>query len=270
LTQIEKIKKVKKLIKDISEIASFMWKRGWAERNAGNISVNITDFIAEDIRAGFGDNDNISLGKSYPALSNMIFIISVKGTRMRDMAKKPLRNTIIIMLNDKGNGYRILFSKKSDRKTLLPTSEMPTHLSIHEKLEESGSVNKVVLHAHVTELIALTQIEEFANEKSVNKILFGMHPEAIMFIPKGVGFVDYTISGNDDIAQKTVEIINDYDIVLWEKHGVFAIGKDVNETFDAIDIIAKSAKIYFICKSAGFKPQGLSDEDIKKLKEVYR
>ncbi len=35
-------------INDIAQVAGYMWEKGWAERNAGNISVNVTEFIGEE------------------------------------------------------------------------------------------------------------------------------------------------------------------------------------------------------------------------------
>jgi rhamnulose-1-phosphate aldolase len=92
----------------------------------------------------------------------------------------------------------------------------------------------------------------------------------MVFVPKGVGFVPYTLPGTEDIAKKTIDSFANHDIVLWEKHGVFAIGETIFETFDSIDIIAKSAQIYFTCKSAGEEPEGLNDEQLNELKELVK
>jgi rhamnulose-1-phosphate aldolase len=40
---LSKNKKLKTIILETAEIAGYLWQRGWAERNAGNISVNITE-----------------------------------------------------------------------------------------------------------------------------------------------------------------------------------------------------------------------------------
>ena len=31
----------------ICEVAGYLWEKGWAERNGGNISVNITELLTE-------------------------------------------------------------------------------------------------------------------------------------------------------------------------------------------------------------------------------
>ena len=45
-------------------------------------------------------------------------------------------------------------------------------------------------------------------------------------------------------ADGTLRELEDYDVVMWEKHGVFAKGLDVMDAFDQIDVLSKSAKIY--------------------------
>ena len=268
MKEIYKTKKVKKIIYQVSEVAEYLWQRGWAERNAGNISVNIDHLIDKNIDIDLSGYNEYKLEKGFPELGNMFFFVTGTGKRMRDIARKPLKNALIIKLNEKGDAYKII-SQKKDEENFLPTSELPTHLAIHEKLKKSGSKNKVVMHTHSNELVALTQIKEFTNAEKLNKVLFGMHPEAIIFIPKGIGFVEYDVPGTVNIAEKTLAIIDKYDVVLWEKHGVFAVGEDVIETFDMIDILAKSAKIYFMCRGAGFEPEGLTDDELAELKRIY-
>ena len=159
-------------------------------------------------------------------------------------------------------------SNNADSENLRPTSELPAHLGIHQMITERGSTEKVVMHTHVTELIALTQCKEFCNQEVLNKIVWDMHPETIMFVPKGIGFVPYLLPGSLDIAKETILALQDHDVALWEKHGVFAIGKSVADTFDLIDILAKSAKIYFLCRSADIVPQGFTEEQLEELKKL--
>jgi rhamnulose-1-phosphate aldolase len=131
-----------------------------------------------------------------------------------------------------------------------------------------GSNEQVVMHTHATELITLTQAREFCNGDSLNKLLWGMHPETIVFVPKGVGFVPYNLPGTTEIATETLKVLTNYDVAIWEKHGVFAIGKTITGTFDVIDILAKSAKIFFMCRSAGMVPSGLTEEQLVELKKL--
>ena len=45
---------IKQVLKDISEVSGYMWNKGWAEKNAGNISVNITQILKNDISGLLG------------------------------------------------------------------------------------------------------------------------------------------------------------------------------------------------------------------------
>ena len=35
----------------IAEVAGYLWQKGWAERNGGNITVNITEYVDDGMRA---------------------------------------------------------------------------------------------------------------------------------------------------------------------------------------------------------------------------
>ena len=52
---------------------------------------------------------------------------------------------------------------------------------------------------------------------------------------------------------------------MWEKHGTFAVGEAVFDAFDMIDILSKSARIFFMVKQAGFEPEGLTDAQMDEL-----
>ena len=264
MADIQNNKKLQKIILEVAELAQYLWQKGWAERNAGNISININHIVKEEITE-LDEFPFYKLGQAYPELANRYFFVTGTGKRMRDIARKPLKNALLIKLSDKGNGYWIITQKKRNRYNFKPTSELPAHLGIHQMIKKRGSKEKVIIHTHANELVALTQIKENNNQEKINKIVWGMHPEAMVFVPKGVGFVPYTLPGTEDIAQKTIESFANHDIVLWEKHGVFAIGETIFDTFDSIDIIAKSAQIYFTCKSAGEEPEGLSNEQLQEL-----
>ena len=73
------------------------------------------------------------------------------------------------------------------------------------------------------------------------------------------------LPGSNRLADATLAQLDDYDVVLWEKHGVFAQGLDVMDAFDQIDVLSKSAKIYINAKAMGFEPDGMSDEQLAEM-----
>ena len=261
-------KKIKKTILQVSEVAKYLWQKGWAERNAGNISININHYIKNEID-DISEYPLFELPEKYPLLANHYFFVTGTGKRMRDLARSPLKNALNIKISEESNSYYLISKNKQKEDGFMPTSELPTHLAIHQQINSEGKSEKVILHAHALELIALTHSPKVKSKEAINKIVWGMHPEAMTFIPKGVGFVPYTLPGSLEIADKTLHEFKNHDVVLWEKHGVFAIGEDVFETFDSIDIVSKSAKIWFMCKQAGFEPEGLTERQLKELKETF-
>ena len=51
----------------IAEVAGYLWQKGWAERNGGNITVNITAFIDDEIKALPAISDIKEIGATLPA-----------------------------------------------------------------------------------------------------------------------------------------------------------------------------------------------------------
>ena len=76
-------------------------------------------------------------------------------------------------------------------------------------------------------------------------------------------------AGSLKLAEETLKELEDYDVVMWEKHGVFAKGLDVMDAFDQIDVLSKSAKIYIDSKCMGFEPDGMSQEEMAEMTKAF-
>jgi len=262
-------KKIAKIITEVAGLANYLWQKGWAERNAGNISVNLTECMA-DIEFELAHYPMFHLERSYESLANLYFFVTGTGKRMRDLAISPMKNACIIKMNNKGNAYHIITMKSRNLYNFRPTSELPTHLAVHNLLVMTGSKNKAVVHTHPNELVAMTQIPRFQQAEILNKTLWGMHPEAFVFVPRGVFMVPYILPGSTRIADATVKgFQKGHEVVIWEKHGAFAIGETVSDAFDMIDILSKSAQIWFMAKQSGNEPEGLNDEQLAELKAAF-
>jgi rhamnulose-1-phosphate aldolase len=226
---------------EIAEVASLLWQKGWAEASGGYISVNVTEFYP-GIHIDFRTFPMIPLDVKYPAIAHHYIFITAKGSRMRTLAKDPGSGLCLIKISKNGDSYQVLF--EDPESTLVPSSELPSHLAIHNHLVKQGSGDKAIVHAHVYELVALTHNKSLQDETRLNEILMKMHTETEFFIPEGLGYVPLLVPGSQELAKATLKSLKNHKIVLWEKHGCLAVGKDVNEAFDRIDIIAKAAKIY--------------------------
>ena len=153
---------------------------------------------------------------------------------------------------------------------VMPTSELPSHLMVHAHQIETGSAYKATVHTHPIELVAMSHNKQFLGKDVLTKILWSMIPETKAFCPLGLGIMPYTLPGSNALAEGTLKELEDYDVVMWEKHGVFAKGIDVMDAFDQIDVLSKSAKIYMDCKTMGFEPEGMSDEQMKEMTAAFK
>lgn len=248
----------------IAEVAGYLWQNGWAERNGGNITVNITDLVDDEIRQLPAISDVKQIGETLPSLRGCYFFCKGTGKRMRDLARRPMDNGSVIRILDDCASYVIIADN-----AVMPTSELPSHLAVHNRLISTGSNYKATLHTHPIELVAMSHNRKFLGKDVLTKLLWSMIPETKAFCPLGLGVVPYELPGSNALAQGTLEQLEDYDVVLWEKHGVFAKGLDVMDAFDQIDVLSKSAKIYIDARSMGFEPEGMSEEVMAEISRVF-
>jgi rhamnulose-1-phosphate aldolase len=233
---------------EIAEVASLLWHKGWAEAGAGNISVNVTEHYPA-IRMDFRTFPMFPLDVKYPALAHHHIFITAKGSRMRNLEKDPGKGICLIKISKKGDNYQVLY--EDPESLIVPSSELVSHLAIHNHLVKSGGAERAVVHTHCHELIALSHDKALQNETSLNEVLLKMHTETAFFIPEGIGYVAMAEPGSMALAKATLKSLQNHKIVLWEKHGCLATGKDVHEAFDRIDLMAKAAKIYLLSKGIG-------------------
>jgi len=247
--------------REIAEVGTHLWARGWAERNAGNLSVDVTELVSTE------EPDPVRCVElpgavAQPELAGRCFLITATGARLRELADRGSRCLLLVRIEAGLDRYRILWDREG---TSLATSELPAHLEVHGFLRKSGSPCSAVLHTHPTHLIALTQIEALAREDVLNQLLWSMHPEVKVVLPEGVGFAPYRCPGSDELATATVEALRDHRLCLWEKHGCVSVGHDIVEAFDLIDTANKAAEIYLLCRGTGQEPQGLSPEQLDEI-----
>lgn len=248
----------------IAEVAGYLWQNGWAERNGGNITVNITDLVDDEIRRLPAISEVKAIGEALPSLKGKYFYCKGTGKRMRDLARRPMENGSVIRILDDCASYVIIADNP-----VQPTSELPSHLAVHNRIIESGSDYKATVHTHPIELVAMSHNKRFLGKDVLTNILWSMIPETKAFCPLGLGVVPYQLPGSNALAEGTLHELEDYDVVLWEKHGVFAKGKDVMDAFDQIDVLSKSAKIYLDARCMGFEPDGMSQEQMREISKAF-
>lgn len=254
-----------KQVADVAEVAGYLWQKGWAERNGGNITVNVTDNIDDDVRAMPAISPAVPIGVTLPNLKGKYFFCKGTNRRMRDLARNPMENGSVIRITDDCAHYEIIADNP-----VKPTSELPSHLAVHNYLIGKGSTYKASLPTHPIELVAMSHNPEFLKKDVLTRILWSMIPETKAFAPRGLGMVPYMLPSSVELAQATIKSIDDdYDVVMWEKHGVFAVEEDIISAFDQVDVLNKSANIYMCARSMGFVPDGMSEAQMREISSVF-
>ena len=248
----------------IAEVAGYLWERGWAERNGGNISDDVTDlFTPVGNVQPFAEP--VALAVAVPYLEGRLFYVTGTGKRMRYVAKAPLDHGSIIRIGQGGKSYEVIAEQP-----IQPTSEISSHLMMHNYLRSKGRDNKIVLHTHPTDLIALTHCRALLDSEKISRLLWSMIPESRIVVPGGVGIVPYRLTGTTELAEETIKLLDKHDIVFWEKHGILAVGEDIIECFDAIDTMSKSAQIYLNARQFSFEPEGLTDDQLEEIRIAFK
>lgn len=242
--------RVKSLLSEINQTAGMLWNKGWAEANAGNFSVNITE-LCKSINFLPVLNGGKKPSKTFKDLGKNFLLISRSGSRMRDISMNPLPDLCLIHFNEKGDLY---YNIPLDTiKNKIPTSELSVHFEIQNYLAGVNAEEKVVLHTHPEEIVTLTNLKIFKNERILNKIIFSIQPEISILFPEGIGLLPYIKTGTENLAVVTCKKFSKHKIVLWKKHGCVSLGKDMIDAFDKIDMISKTARILLMCLSTGNK-----------------
>ena len=263
-------------IEKVAEVAGYLWQKGWAERNGGNITVNVTAFVDDEMRALppiseprpialSGSSAPSAIGKTLPHLKGAWFYCKGTGRRMRDLARDPMANGSLIRILPDCARYEIVADAP-----VAPTSELPSHLAVHDYLLAKGSPYRASLHTHPIELVALTHSRKWLEKDAATRMLWSMIPETRAFCPRGLGMVPYMMPSSVELAEATIRAIDeDYDVVMWEKHGVFAVETDIMNAFDQVDVLNKAAQIYIAARGMGFEPDGMTDAQMRELADAF-
>ncbi|PKN79738.1 MAG: hypothetical protein CVU48_04455 [Candidatus Cloacimonetes bacterium HGW-Cloacimonetes-1] len=216
---------LKPIISHIQDVAERIWHNGWAEANAGNISWNVTAQIT-------------SLLELFEELSEYqhFYIVSKTCSRYRDIARDPLSNLILVAVNEDSTAYY--------PPNRVPTSEWISHLSIHQYLRAAGRDETVILHAHPTSIVVLSQLPEYDHGVDLSQFL----PELKIYLPGGIGFTSYSEPGSVELSRKSIESLPNRKTIIWQKHGILCFGKDIDEAFDYLEIVNKAADVFLNLK----------------------
>ncbi|MFA6850341.1 MAG: rhamnulose-1-phosphate aldolase [Selenomonadaceae bacterium] len=244
------------------------FKKGWHERNGGNLSYRIKPEEIEEVKDALKPaKEWISIGVSVPNLAKEYFLVTGTGKYMRNVILCPEDNIAIAKIDDKGENYSIVWGLKHGGR---PTSEFPTHLLNHSiKKDLTNGKVRVIYHAHPTNTIALTFVLPL-KDKVFTRELWEMATEDPVIFPEGIGVVPWMVPGGKAIADATGKLMKKYNVAIWAHHGMFVVGKDFDEAFGLMDTVEKAAEIYIKVCSMGGKKQTISSQNFRDLAKEFK
>ncbi len=249
-------------IKQIAKTAGDMYRLGWCERNSGNISylleeTELTEYLdtSKVIRSYNIDFDASSL-------PGRCFLVTATGSYFKNIGEKPSECLGILRIARDGKTAELLWGYEGGGRF---TSELPAHLMSHiERLGVDGS-NRVVTHCHPTHLMAMSFVHE-PEEGAFTRSLWGSCTEGIMVFPDGVGVLPWMVCGTEEIGRATAEKMRRFRLVVWAMHGIYGVGKTLDEAFGLIETAEKAAQIYMLTAHLPRKNH-ISNEQLASLAE---
>lgn len=249
-----------------AEVAGLLWENGWAERNAGNLSFDVTDVVPATAGVDGAAGATV-LPQRFPELGGRRLLVTAAGSRMREVARDPDRFCGVLQFSPDGSRHAVAWQGRG-AGTFAPTSELPSHLAIHAALRRRQSAHRAIVHTHPSELLALSHDARVKDEAQLNRLLSAMHPETVVVVPDGLALVPYLLPGTLEQGVAAGAAMERHEVALWEKHGAVAVGAGFVEAFDLIDTMNTAARLLLLCRSAGFEPEGLTDAQLDELRRA--
>ena len=249
---------------EMVRIATTMYDHGWDERNGGNISL----LLEEDQVMPYVDTDRVvrelPIGFCEPGLAGKYFLVTGTGKYFKNVQWDPAENLGLLRIAEDGQTAQLLWGF-SDGGTF--TSEMPAHLMSHRARLEADAGNRVIMHCHPTNILAMTFVHDL-DERAFTRTLWQMCSECIVVFPEGVGVLPWMLCGTTEIGRATAEKMRDARLVVWAQHGIYGAGASLDEAFGLIETVEKAAEVYL--KIAHLpRLNTITDEGLRLLAEHY-
>lgn len=258
-------------LKEMCKTASNMYRLGWDERNGGNISY----LLKEEEVAEYLDLNKVirtiplmgvnEVDFDASPLEGKIFIVTGTGKYFKNVEDDPETNLGIVRIGKGGKNVELLWGYKDGGR---PTSEFPAHMMSHIARLSVDHENRVVMHSHPTNTLAMNYVHEL-DEKKFTHTLWEMCTECIVVFPDGVGVLPWMLCGTTEIGVATAKKMKEFRLVVWAMHGIYGAGKTLDETFGLIETVEKAAQIYMLTAHLPRK-NTIKDEDMLKLLELFK
>ncbi|MBR4336246.1 MAG: rhamnulose-1-phosphate aldolase, partial [Clostridia bacterium] len=195
------MKDVKKspFLREMCKTVSNMYRLGWDERNGGNVSLLLDE---SEVAQYLNPNKvirTIPIGFDAPELSGKIFLVTGTGKYFKNVEDDPENNLGIIRIASDGKTAELLWGYADGGRF---TSELPAHLMSHVARLKVNPKNRVVMHCHPVNLLAMTFIHSL-DDREFTRSLWRTCTECMVVFPDGIGVLPWMLCGTPEIGIAT-------------------------------------------------------------------
>ena len=216
-------------VQEMMQTTANMYRLGWDERNGGNISYMLDEKEVGEYLDITKVIRTIPTGFDAKPLIGKIFIVTGTGKYFKNVQFDPENNLGIIRISEDGTTAELLWGYSDGGRF---TSELPAHLMSHMARLSVDPENRIVMHCHPTNTLAMNYIHEL-DEKKITHTLWEMCTECI-----------------------------------WGMHGIYGAGKTMDETFGLIETVEKAAQIYMLTAHMP-RINTIKDSEMQELAEFF-
>ena len=247
-------------IRTVSE----MYRHGWDERNGGNVSMLLDEKELQDYLDTSAVLRALPTGFDAPELIGCCFLVTGTGKYFKNVQYDPAANLGIVRIAADGRTAELLWGYSDGGRF---TSEFPAHMMSHVARRRVDPENRVVMHCHPANLLAMTYVHDL-DEREFTRTLWQMCTECVIVFPEGVNVLPWMLCGTNEIGEATAQKMETARLVVWAQHGIYGAGRDLDETFGLIETAEKGAEIYM--KIAHLpRLNTITDEQLHLLEERF-
>lgn len=219
---------------------TLMYDHGWDERNGGNISLMLDESEVAQYLDLTDVRRTIPIGFEAKPLAGKYFLVTGTGKYFKNVQYEPDVNLGLLRITSDGANADLLWGFSDGGRF---TSEFPAHMMSHMARLKTDPSNRVVMHCHPANLLAMTYVHSL-DEREFTRTLWQMCTECIVVFPDGVNVLPWMLCGTNEIGEATAQKMESARLVVWSLHGIYGAGKDLDETFGLIETAEKAAEIY--------------------------
>ncbi len=153
----------------------------------------------------------------------------------------------MVLINDKGDMSDPVQSASTERYT---------HLEIYKQNPQAQAI--VHAHPHYVLLCSIAGLDPFARPFLI---------ESALFLPR-VRYGGFALPSSQDGARAVRDICAGTQAIILEGHGCFTWGDSLEQAFSLLEVMEKTARMYYEAHAAGLELRYLGSEELAALRKV--